>query len=97
MARGMMGEDDALPLAPCESMPASPRDRPPVSPPSSRPGEATMAVYTTSLLLGALVPPVLLGLIAARLVADGFRQTGLVGEQLLQGQRLPHLPVHPQD
>lgn len=56
-----------------------------------------MAIYTTHLLVGSLVPPVLLGLIAARLVADGLRQAGLLGEQLLQGQRLPHLPVHSQD
>lgn len=51
------------------------------------------AVYGTHLLVSALVPPVLLGLVAARLVADGFRQAGLVSEQLLQGQRLPHLHV----
>jgi hypothetical protein len=56
-----------------------------------------MAVFTTHFLVGSLVPPVLLGLIAARIVADGFRQAGLVGEQLLQGQRLPHLHVHPQN
>lgn len=53
-----------------------------------------MAVYRTQLLLGGLVPPVLLGLLAARLVAHGFRQAGHLGEQLLQGQRLPHLQVH---
>ncbi|MBD2427462.1 hypothetical protein [Phormidium sp. FACHB-1136] len=74
-------------------------DQPPVSPSPvrPRPGSASMAVFTTHLLVGSLVPPVLLGLIAARIVADGFRQAGLVGEQLLQGQRLPHLHVHPQD
>lgn len=55
------------------------------------------AVYATQCLVGALVPPVLLGLITARLVADGFRQAGLMGEQLLQGQRLPHLHVHAQE
>jgi hypothetical protein len=74
-------------------------DQPPVSPSSVRPqpGAASMAVFTTHFLVGSLVPPVLLGLIAARIVADGFRQAGLVGEQLLQGQRLPHLHVHPQN
>ena len=77
-------------------MPA-PSDRPSVSSAPARPGPSTMAVYATHLLVGSLVPPVLLGLIAARLVADGFRQAGLMGEQLLQGQRLPHLYVHPQD
>ncbi|QQE67083.1 hypothetical protein GFS31_37900 [Leptolyngbya sp. BL0902] len=71
-------------------MPSSrPRPTATSSPHPTRAG----AVYGSHLLVGALVPPVLLGLVAARLVANGFRQAGLVSEQLLQGQRLPHLHV----
>ena len=70
-------------------------DPPRIAPPATAPRpEATMAAYRTHLLIGGLIPPVLLGLLAARLVADGFRQAGHLGEQLLQGQRLPHLQMH---
>ncbi|MFH7242865.1 MAG: hypothetical protein ACHWZW_08450 [Spirulina sp.] len=78
---------------------SSPRSRPDVVYPMSQsnPSPPFALVYPSQILIGALVPPVLLGLITARLVADGFRQAGLIGEQLLQGQRLPHLHVHAQE
>jgi hypothetical protein len=47
----------------------------------------------SELLLGALVPPVLLGIVAARGIAEVMTQVGLVSEQLYQGQRLPTLNV----
>lgn len=53
-----------------------------------------IAQRSTDLLIGLLVPPVLVGLLTARLMADGLTQAGLVSEQLLQGQRLPHLNIH---
>lgn len=49
----------------------------------------------TNLCIGLLVPPVIVGLVAARAVGDGLVQLGLASEQLLQGQRLPTLNVHP--
>lgn len=47
--------------------------------------------YPTQLLLGALVPPVLLGIVAGRVLADGLTQMGLASEQLFAGERLPNL------
>lgn len=65
--------------------------------PQPRSSPPSAGIYTTHLFIGALVPPVLCGLITARLIADGFRQAGLMGEQLLQGQRLPNFHVHAQE
>lgn len=42
-------------------------------------------------MIGALVPPVLLSLLAARAMADGWIQLGLVSEQIFRGERLPNL------
>jgi hypothetical protein len=56
---------------------------------------ASGASLPTEVLLGLLVPPVLLGLFAARLVADGLTQVGLASEQLFSGERLPNLNVPP--
>lgn len=71
---------------------SSPTPLPPAAPAGAAPGPFSGAAYGAHLLLSALVPPVLFGLIAARAVANGFRQAGLMGEQFIQGQRLPHLP-----
>ncbi|MEB3289111.1 MAG: hypothetical protein VKI82_04290 [Leptolyngbya sp.] len=70
-------------------------DRPwPNDPPTAaRPQGCPGPHYGVHLCLSALVPPVILGLIVARWVAHGFQQAGLLGEQAIQGQRLPHLPV----
>ena len=77
----------------------SPRDPSVLSQPSAYPGPraSSLAVCTTQILIGALVPPVLIGLVAARLIADGFRQAGHLGDAILQGQRLPHLQVNSED
>lgn len=71
---------------------SSPSPLPTDAPDWPTPGTFSGSAAGAPLLLSALVPPVLLGLMTARLVANGFRQAGLLGEQLLQGQRLPHLP-----
>ena len=47
----------------------------------------------TELVIGALVPPVLLGLLASRLAADVMTQVGLISEQIYRGERLPTLNV----
>lgn len=47
----------------------------------------------SELVIGALVPPVLLGLLASRALADVVTQVGLVSEQLYRGERLPTLNV----
>jgi hypothetical protein len=47
----------------------------------------------SELAIGALVPPVLLGLLAARMLSDVMTQAGLMSEQLYRGERLPTLNV----
>jgi hypothetical protein len=47
----------------------------------------------SELIIGVLVPPVLLGLLASRVLADAVTQVGLVSEQLYRGERLPTLNV----
>ena len=49
--------------------------------------------FPTEVIIGALVPPVLLGLLASRLVADAVIQAGLISEQFYRGERLPTLNV----
>jgi len=64
----------------------------------STPGAVSVSPSTaTDWLIGILVPPVLLGLLASRAITDGLVQFGLVSEQLLQGQRLPNLNIHRTD
>jgi hypothetical protein len=48
-------------------------------------------IHSTDWLLGLLVPPVLLGIVATRALADGLTQAGLVSEQIFAGERLPNL------
>lgn len=45
--------------------------------------------------VGLLVPPVLLGILATRALADGLTQLGLASEQLFAGDRLPSLNIPP--
>ncbi|MGF1517528.1 MAG: hypothetical protein ACFCVB_06955, partial [Nodosilinea sp.] len=62
------------------------------SPPQpSTPPQPGWPGHPTELLIGALVPPVLLGILASRVLADGLTQMGLASEQLFAGERLPHL------
>ena len=60
----------------------------PPAPASPLPGWPS---HPTELLIGALVPPVLLGILASRVLADGLTQMGLASEQLFAGERLPNL------
>lgn len=48
---------------------------------------------SAELVVGALVPPVLLGILMARGAAEVMTQVGIISEQLYQGQRLPTLNV----
>lgn len=59
------------------------------------PSQSAVAGQTIDWVTGMLVPPVIIGLVAARTIGDGLMQLGLVSEQLLQGQRLPNLHVPP--
>lgn len=47
----------------------------------------------TEILLGALTPAVLLGILASKISADLYGQLGDLGEQLLQSNRLPQLNI----
>jgi hypothetical protein len=44
-------------------------------------------------VVGLLVPPLLLGLLVGRTLADGLTQAGLASEQIFAGERLPNLNV----
>jgi hypothetical protein len=57
---------------------------------STSPGRAS---FSTDICIGLLVPPVLLGVLTARLLADALTEVGLVSEQVFSGERLPHLNV----
>ncbi|HZG39450.1 MAG TPA: hypothetical protein VEZ50_12280 [Nodosilinea sp.] len=50
---------------------------------------------SAEVVVGLLVPPVLLGILVARTLADGLTQLGLSSEQLFAGQRLPTLNMPP--
>jgi hypothetical protein len=47
--------------------------------------------FPSELVIGALVPPVLLGLFISRALAEAMTQAGLVSEQYYRGERLPTL------
>jgi hypothetical protein len=53
----------------------------------------------TEWAVGLLVPPLLLGLLISRALADGLTQAGLASEQIFSGERLPNLnmPLQPQN
>ncbi|HIK45983.1 MAG TPA: hypothetical protein IGR64_14040 [Leptolyngbyaceae cyanobacterium M65_K2018_010] len=52
-------------------------------------------VSLTDCLIGLLVPPVLIGAVGLKLMSASLTELGLGSEQLLQGQRLPTLRIHP--
>lgn len=58
---------------------------------SSRSTSAPVACKSTEVAVGLLVPPVLLGILVARALADGLTQMGLASEQIFAGDRLPTL------
>ncbi|WP_071527198.1 hypothetical protein [Nodosilinea nodulosa] len=62
---------------------------------SNPPAPASAARFPTEVLVGLLVPPVLLGILATRALADGLTQAGLASEQLFAGERLPTLNMPP--
>lgn len=49
---------------------------------------------STDILIAALAPAYLLGLLASRTLGDGLDQLGYLSEQILQGRRLPVLNIH---
>ncbi|MBE9138980.1 hypothetical protein IQ254_17580 [Nodosilinea sp. LEGE 07088] len=55
-------------------------------------GQYSMGQYT-DIMVGLLVPPLLLGLLVGRALADGLTQAGLASEQIFAGERLPNLNV----
>lgn len=59
------------------------------------PPKSAVAGKSIDWVIGMLVPPVIVGLVAARTISDGLTQLGLVSEQLLQGERLPNLHIPP--
>ncbi|MBE9113251.1 hypothetical protein IQ273_28135 [Nodosilinea sp. LEGE 07298] len=56
---------------------------------------ASSSRLSTEVMVGLLVPPVLLGIVVARALADGLTQAGLSSEQLFAGERLPNLNMPP--
>ncbi|MEA5447346.1 hypothetical protein VB780_02115 [Leptolyngbya sp. CCNP1308] len=61
---------------------------------SSSSMSAPVARQSVEVAVGLLVPPVLLGILVARALADGLTQMGLASEQIFAGDRLPtlHMP-----
>ena len=49
------------------------------------------------MVLSMMTGPVLLGLISAQAIAEGFTQIGLASEEFFRGERLPVLPTPPQE
>jgi hypothetical protein len=45
------------------------------------------------LLISALTPPILAGILGAQATADLLRQLGLISEELFRGERLPTLSM----
>ncbi|PZV02597.1 MAG: hypothetical protein DCF32_14905 [Leptolyngbya sp.] len=63
---------------------------------SSRPSaSAPVNRQSAEVAVGLLVPPVLLGILATRALADGLTQLGLASEQIFAGDRLPNLNIPP--
>ncbi len=56
---------------------------------------APVSRQSAEVAVGLLVPPVLLGILVTRALADGLTQLGLVSEQLFSGDRLPNLKMPP--
>lgn len=48
---------------------------------------------SSALVVGVLVPPVLMGIMASKTLANILAQVGLVTEQLYRGDRLPTLNI----
>lgn len=62
---------------------------------SHRSNSAPVNRQSAEVAVGLLVPPVLLGILVTRALADGLTQLGLVSEQLFSGDRLPTLKMPP--
>lgn len=62
---------------------------------SSRPSASAPHRQSAEVVVGLLVPPVLLGIVLTRALADGLTQLGLASEQLFAGDRLPSLNIPP--
>ncbi|MBD2114364.1 MULTISPECIES: hypothetical protein [unclassified Nodosilinea] len=60
---------------------------------SRRSDSAPVNRQSAEVAVGLLVPPVLLGILVTRALADGLTQLGLVSEQLFAGDRLPNLKM----
>ena len=62
---------------------------------SSRRSDSAPNRQSAEVVVGLLVPPMLLGILVTRALADGLTQLGLVSEQLFSGDRLPNLNMPP--
>jgi hypothetical protein len=63
---------------------------------SSRPSASTpVNRQSAEVAVGLLVPPMLLGILLTRALADGLTQLGLASEQIFAGDRLPNLNIPP--
>lgn len=62
---------------------------------SRRSDSAPVNRQSAEVAVGLLVPPMLLGILVTRTLADGLTQLGLVSEQLFSGDRLPNLKMPP--
>jgi hypothetical protein len=54
---------------------------------------APVALSPTDLWLSLLTPPLLVGIIGLRTLADTLQQLGLASEELFRGDRLPSLSI----
>ncbi|MFQ4140371.1 hypothetical protein PGN35_029060 [Nodosilinea sp. PGN35] len=62
---------------------------------SSPAASVSVTRKSAEVAVGLLVPPVLLGILVARALADGLTQAGLASEQIFSGDRLPTLNMPP--
>ncbi|WOD41153.1 hypothetical protein [Nodosilinea sp. E11] len=60
----------------------------------SQPNPNSGTSKSVEIVVGLLVPPLLLGILAARALTDGLTQAGLASEQIFSGERLPNLNLH---
>lgn len=67
--------------------------------PSPAQTAASSPLHLSDLLLGAATVPLLLGLVAGRILAKTIQEAGLLSEEVFRGDRLPILatPIQPSD
>ncbi len=58
---------------------------------------STPGSLSTEVLVGLATAPMLLGLVAAKVLSDAVREAGQLSEEMFRGDRLPLLKIRPVD